>query len=72
VFGRFEASRPNELWTGDALHGPQVGGRKTYLFFLWNAPPSQSTESVFGWNLSTSGWMNGTGRGVLRFHRTYR
>jgi hypothetical protein len=50
VFGRFEASRPNELWTGDALHGPQVGGRKTYLFFLWNAPPSQSTESTFGGN----------------------
>jgi putative transposase len=32
VFGRFEALRPNELWTGDALHGPTVGGRKTYLF----------------------------------------
>ena len=32
MFGRFEATRPNELWTGDALHGPQVGGRKTYLF----------------------------------------
>jgi putative transposase len=32
VFGRFQASRPNELWTGDALHGPVVGGRKTYLF----------------------------------------
>jgi putative transposase len=32
VFGRFEAARPNEIWTGDALHGPQVGGRKTYLF----------------------------------------
>lgn len=32
AFGRFEASAPNELWTGDALHGPQVGGRKTYLF----------------------------------------
>ena len=32
VFGRFEASRPNELWTGDALHGPVIGGRKTYLF----------------------------------------
>ncbi len=28
VFGRFEASRPNELWTGDALHGPAVAGRK--------------------------------------------
>ena len=22
VFGRFEADRPNELWVGDALHGP--------------------------------------------------
>ena len=32
VFGRFEAARPNELWTGDALHGPRVAGRKTYLF----------------------------------------
>jgi putative transposase len=32
VFGRFEASRPNELWTGDALHGPHVAGRKTFLF----------------------------------------
>jgi putative transposase len=32
VFGRFEADRPNEIWTGDALHGPRVDGRKTYLF----------------------------------------
>jgi putative transposase len=32
VFGRFEAERPNEIWTGDALHGPRVEGRKTYLF----------------------------------------
>ena len=32
VFGRFEAGRPNEIWTGDALHGPRIGGRKTYLF----------------------------------------
>ncbi|MFE3852111.1 DDE-type integrase/transposase/recombinase [Streptomyces griseorubiginosus] len=32
VFGRFEADGPNELWTGDALHGPMVAGRKTYLF----------------------------------------
>ncbi|MGH3938539.1 MAG: helix-turn-helix domain-containing protein [Pseudonocardiaceae bacterium] len=32
VFGRFEAARPNELWTGDALHDPTVAGRKTYLF----------------------------------------
>lgn len=32
VFGRFEAERPNQLWTGDALHGPHIAGRKTYLF----------------------------------------
>jgi putative transposase len=32
AFGRFEAAQPNELWTGDALHGPSVAGRKTYLF----------------------------------------
>ena len=32
TFGRFEASRPNELWTGDALHGPKIAGRKAYLF----------------------------------------
>jgi putative transposase len=32
VFARFEATRANELWTGDALHGPRIGGRKTYLF----------------------------------------
>lgn len=32
VFGRFEATDPNELWCGDALHGPRVGDRKTYLF----------------------------------------
>src|SRR6266498_4934751 len=31
VFGRFEASRPNEIWTGDALHAIRVAGRKTYL-----------------------------------------
>ena len=32
VFGRFEAAAPNERWVGDALHGPRLGGRKTYLF----------------------------------------
>jgi putative transposase len=32
VFGRFEAGRPNEIWTGDALHAIRVDGRKTYLF----------------------------------------
>jgi putative transposase len=32
VYGRFEALHPNELWVGDALHGPKIAGRKTYLF----------------------------------------
>ncbi len=32
VFGRFEAPAPNEMWTGDALHGPHIAGRKAYLF----------------------------------------
>ena len=32
VFGRFEAENPNDRWTGDALHGPRIGGRKTFLF----------------------------------------
>lgn len=32
VFNRFEATDPNALWCGDALHGPRVGDRKTYLF----------------------------------------
>lgn len=32
AFGRFEAGEANELWTGDALHGPVIGNKKTYLF----------------------------------------
>ena len=31
AFGRFEADAPNERWTGDALHGPTVDGRKAIL-----------------------------------------
>jgi putative transposase len=32
AFGRFEAAAPNDRWTGDALHGPVIAGRKTFLF----------------------------------------
>jgi putative transposase len=32
ALGRFEAERPNELWIGDALHGPLVVARKAILF----------------------------------------
>jgi putative transposase len=31
AFGRFEASGPNELWTGDGLHGPVLAGRRAIL-----------------------------------------
>ena len=29
AFGRFECTRPNEMWTGDTLHGPVIGGKKS-------------------------------------------
>jgi putative transposase len=32
AFGRFECTRPNEMWTGDTLHGPVIEGGKSYLF----------------------------------------
>jgi putative transposase len=32
AYGRFEAAAPGDLWTGDALHGPTIAGRKCYLF----------------------------------------
>ena len=32
ALGRFECTRPNEMWTGDTLHGPVIGGKKSYLF----------------------------------------
>ncbi len=32
AFGRFQACRVNEIWTADALPGPRVAGRPTFLF----------------------------------------
>ena len=32
VFGRFEAAHANQRWVGDALHGPKLFGKRTYLF----------------------------------------
>jgi putative transposase len=32
ALGRFEASRPNELWVGDAKHEPRLGLRTANLF----------------------------------------
>jgi hypothetical protein len=36
AFGRWEAARPNEIWTGDAMHAIRLQGRKTYLSVTWN------------------------------------
>ena len=48
VFGRFEAAEPNELWVGDALHGPRVGDRKTYLFAFLDDHSRLATGYRFG------------------------
>ena len=32
AFGRFEATRPNERWIADCLHGPVIEGRRAILF----------------------------------------
>jgi putative transposase len=34
VFGRFEASAPNELWVADCLHGPVIGRHRAILFAI--------------------------------------
>lgn len=50
AFGRFECARPNEMWTGDTLHGPVIGGAKSYLFAFVDdhcAPRGASLYSRF-------------------------
>jgi hypothetical protein len=56
VFGRFEAERPNELWTGDALHGPRVGGRTAYLFAFSTPTPARLSGTAGGSPRTPSGW----------------
>ncbi|HYY79895.1 MAG TPA: DDE-type integrase/transposase/recombinase [Actinomycetes bacterium] len=53
VFGRFEADRPNELWTGDALHGPPVAGRKTILFCFIDDHSRAVMGARFGYHEDT-------------------
>ena len=53
VFGRFEAARPNELWTGDALHGPVIAGRKTYLFAFIDDHSRAVMAARFGFSEDT-------------------
>jgi len=53
VFGRFEADRCNELWVGDALHGPTLAGRKTYLFAFLDDRSRAVMAARFGYHEDT-------------------
>ncbi|MGH3860444.1 helix-turn-helix domain-containing protein, partial [Actinokineospora sp.] len=53
VFGRFEAAEANERWTGDGLHGPRVGGRKTFLFAFLDDHSRLITGYRFGYSEDT-------------------
>jgi hypothetical protein len=59
VFGRFEADRPYELWTGDALHGPVVA-RQTMSYELW-----QRAVSMLGISAEDLGLSPGRPRAEL-------
>jgi putative transposase len=50
VFGRFEAGAPNVLWTGDVLHGPLIGGKKTYLVAFLDDHSRFITGHRWGWS----------------------
>ena len=53
VFGRFEADNPNDRWTGDALHGPKIGGRRSYLFAFLDDHCRLATGYRFGFSEDT-------------------
>jgi putative transposase len=64
VYGRFEASVRNELWTGDGLHGPMLAGvavrRAVLLAFI-----DDHSRLLVGWR-----W--GTGEDVFRLEAALR
>ena len=64
VYGRFEASARNELWTGDGLHGPTLAGvaarRAVLLAFI-----DDHSRTLVGWR-----W--GTGEDVFRLEAALR
>ena len=50
VFGRFEATAANELWVGDALHGPIIVAHKAILFAFLD----DHSRLVPGWRWGTA------------------
>lgn len=50
ALGRFEASAPNELWIGDAMHGPKLGSRTAILFCFIDDHSRLATGYRFGFS----------------------
>jgi putative transposase len=50
ALGRFEAERPNELWVGDAMHGPKLGSRTAILFCFLDDHSRLATGYRFGFS----------------------
>ena len=61
ALGRFGASQFGELWTGDALHGPVVGGAKAILFAF-----------IDDWSRAVPGWRWGHGDDTVRLEAALR
>jgi putative transposase len=49
ALGRFEASRPNELWVGDAKHGPRIAQRTAILFCFLDDHSRLAVGYRWGW-----------------------
>ncbi|MGI8413528.1 MAG: DDE-type integrase/transposase/recombinase [Solirubrobacteraceae bacterium] len=64
VYGRFEASARNELWTGDGLHGPKLSGAGARRAVLLGFIDDHSRMLV--------GWRWGTGEDVFRLEPALR
>lgn len=68
AFGRFEAGAPNELWVGDALHGPRIESKAAILFaflddhsravtgYRWvRAEDTLRAEAALRWGIASRG-----------------
>jgi putative transposase len=64
VYGRFEASQRNQLWTGDGLHGPKLDGAAARRAVLLAFIDDHSRLLV--------GWRWGTGEDVFRLEAALR
>lgn len=64
VYGRFEASERNELWTGDGLHGPSLAGATARRAVLLAFIDDHSRMLV--------GWRWGAGEDVFRLEAALR